>query len=155
MTIPVYDFATLPCVTFPMKNTHTKTKRYLGNKAITGKITTEINIIAETDAEMNALYEFWYTECNAGLEPFLIALPIFGKDGVTDLLSRWNGDFIANKETESWSLSLTFEIMGSMIYVVDDNGDFIVSDAGEYTVADNGDYVPTGQTINTYRSIII
>lgn len=156
MIIPIYDALVLPCVTYPMKNTHKKTKKYLGGYAVTGAVKIDLDIIAKSDAEANALYNFWLTDCNYGLEPFLIALPVFGMaTDITapDILVKFSGDFSADKDDLSWKSNIKLELIGTIDYIIDGNGDFVVSNTGEYTVADNGSYVPTGNVINSYREV--
>lgn len=157
MTIPIYDTSTLPCITFPMKVTQEQSMRFLGGRAITGGVYVELSMIARTDAEENALYNFWATDCNFGLEPFLISLPIFG--GVTDalhpdLLLQFIGDISDTKDSTEWTTKRRFKVLGTIDYIIDVNGDFIVSDTGEYTVTAGGDYIPTGNIINSYREVL-
>lgn len=157
MTIPVYDPTVLPCITYPMKNTQKKTKKYLGGRAITGKVNIDISILAKTNAELNALYDFWLTDCKYGLEPFLVALPVFGMTytpEAPDMLVKFVGDFSADKDSSAWKSKIKLELVGSIDYIIDDQGNFVVSDLGEYTVADDGSYVPTGNVINYYREVL-
>ncbi len=158
MTIPIYDSlnGTLPAISFPMKNKRKATKRYLGGEAMTRPAETTLSIIAKNDAQESAIDDFWRVDCNYGLEPFLIALPIFGK--ATDftkpeILVRFVGDIEDSFDGHLWVTKRRIQILGSLDYIVDVNGDFIVSDTGEYIVTENGDYVPTGNHITSYREL--
>lgn len=157
MTIPIYDQTTLPCLSLPMKNTHGETARYLGNRAVTGDISLTVKVIPKSDIEAKALYDFWATDCNFGLEPFLAPIPIFGNTVDKEfpkMLVQFYGHFSMDKNSVIWGTELKLKLIGTIDYVVDGLGDFIVSDAGEYTVTANGDYVPTGNTINSYREVV-
>ncbi len=157
MIIPIYDPTLLPCITYPMKNTQVQTERYLGGRAVTGAVNIDISIMAKNNTELNALYNFWVNDCNYGLEPFLISLPIFGTTVIPeapDLLVQFSGDFSADKESLLWRSKIRLELIGSIDYIIDGNGDFIVSDTGEYTVTEDGSYAPTGNIINSYREVL-
>ena len=148
MIIPIYDMTILPCLSLPMKNTQKETKRYLGGIAMT----------QEVIAQANAVYNFWATDCNFGLEPFLAPIPIMG-DTIVDpshpeMLVQFYGDFDITKSSAVWECEFKLKIIGTVDYIVDDLGDFIVSDAGEYTVTDSGDYIPTGNPITSYRKVL-
>lgn len=156
MTIPVYDITTLPAIIYPMTNEHEETTIYLGNRAVSGKIKAGLTIKARNDTATAALYDFWLTDCNYGLEPFLVPLPVFGRptnDADPSLLVRFAGPLALSKDGQIWNgSSIKVDIIGTIDYVIDDFGNFIVSDLGEYTVADS-DYVPTGNVINSYREV--
>lgn len=159
MTIPIYDITTntLPCITFPMKVTQEQTMRFLGGRAVTGGVYVELNMVSQTDAQEKALYDFWNTTLNGGLEPFLIALPIFGNVADAqhpDLLLQFIGDISDTKDSTEWTTKRRFKVLGTIDYIIDVNGDFIVSDTGEYTVTAGGDYIPTGNIINSYREVL-
>lgn len=157
MTIPIYDPTVLPCIVDSINNTQKQTKKYLGGIAVTGAVNIDINIFANSDAELNALYSFWLNDCNYGTEPFLISLPVFGMPyalEAPDILVRFKGDFSADKDSVYWKSNIKLELMGTIDYIIDGNGNFIVSDTGEYTVSDNGSYIPTGNVINSYREVL-
>ncbi|MFT7880718.1 MAG: hypothetical protein ABXS91_10030 [Sulfurimonas sp.] len=150
MTIPIYDESILPCITFPLENTHQETKRYLGGKAITGEAYASISLIAKDDNEAKALYDFWVTDCNYGLEPFLIPLPVFGRNADTSapaLLVKFIGDAKDTKVANHWTAKRKLKILGAIHYVIDDQGQFVVDDAGDYIITDSGE-------INTYKEVI-
>lgn len=157
MTIPIYDINTMPCITYPMKNTQVQTKKYLGGKARTQQVDIVINIMAKSDAEMLALYTFWKTECNYGLEPFLLPLPIFGETfnpAAPHILAKFNGDISVDKTGAVWEASMNILVLGTIDYIIDDFGNFIVSDTGEYMVDANDNYVATGNIVNSYREVL-
>lgn len=157
MTIPIFNKTALPCIQYPMKVTQEQSMRFLGGRAITGGVYVEMSLLAKSDAEEKALYDFWKDSCNFGLEPFLIALPIFGNtfdEAHPDLLVQFVGDVSDNKEKGRWTTKRKLKVMGTLDYIIDVNGDFIVTSAGEYTVTAGGDYIPTGNIINTYREVV-
>lgn len=156
MTIPIYDTNILPCITHPMRNRHMRSKKYLGGIAVVGSAEATVNVIAENDTEISALYDFWRYDCNYGLEPFLIPLPLFGLDFdplYPNILVQFADDLNINKEDTVWTSSIKIKVLGTIDYIVDAQGNFIVSSAGEYTVDANGDYVATGNIIDTYRKV--
>lgn len=156
MTIPVYDLATLPPIIYPMENTQEETEVYLGGRAVTGYITADIKIKAKNDAQMEALYNFWVTDCNYGLEPFLVPLNMFGKTDDPDhptLLMKFSGPISASTQGCLWNSSIKLDRIGTIDYIIDAQGQFVVSDLGEYTIVD-GKYVPTGLVINSYREVL-
>lgn len=156
MIIPIYDIATLPPIIYPMTNEQEETEIYLGGRAVTGYITADIKIKAKNDAQMEALYNFWVNDCNYGLEPFLIPLTMFGKaDSIThpSLLMKFSGPITAETSGCLWNSSIKLDRIGTIDYVIDDQGNFIVSDLGEYTIVD-GKYVPTGLVINSFREVL-
>lgn len=159
MTIPIYDSTSgaLPAITFPMVNRRRATKRYLGGEAMTRPADTTLNIIARTDAQESAIDDFWRVDCNYGLEPFLIALPFMGKTvdfTKPELLVRFVGDVEDSFDGHLWKTKRKIQILGSIDYIIDAQGNFIVSDTGEYIVTENGDYVPTGNHITSYRELV-
>lgn len=158
MNTPIYDVSTLPCITYPMENKVEQTRKYLGGYAITGRTTATINVMAKSNAEEKALYDFWRTDCNYGLEPFLIPIPLFGDEVISPqaptLLVKFKSDLKSTKESGRWKSSFEVEVFGLFIYIVDDQGNFVVDDTGEYKVLADGTYVPTGNVINSYRGVI-
>ena len=138
MAIPIYD-NTLPCMSFPFENVHIRSKRYLGNTALTGKVRATTTVICENDAEMNALHNFWMVDCNYGLEHFVLTAPIFGypANGLS-LLTQFIGDFKPIKAMDGiWNIKLNLRIVAPITFVKDDNGNYITDDNGDYVFADN------------------
>ncbi len=153
MVIPIYDETILPCFTYPLTNTQTESKRGFGSKAITSYITASLKLMIETDADMVAVYNFWKNDCIFGLDPFIIDLPIFGGaigEG-TGLLVRFKDDFTSKKDNGIWEQTINIEVIGNVVYVVDDYGDVILSDDGDVIVSD-GNYVVT-ENITSYKGI--
>lgn len=157
MTIPVYDIDTLPFISYPIKLKKGKSKKFLGGQAITGSTIISLTLLSKNDTQQKAFYDFWETECNSGTEPFLISFPLFGNTFDVyhpDLLVRFKSDYIADKENCSkWRQTIELELIGSIVYIVDNDGQFIVSDQGEFMIGDDGNYIPTGQPINSYKEI--
>lgn len=157
MTIPMYDYDVLPCITDPMKVTQEETERFLGGRALTGAVYAEINLIADTDAEEKALYDFWKDQCKYGVEPFLISLPIFGNTfDITkpDILVQFVGEISGTRDGGRWTSKQKLKVLGTLAYTVDDQGNFIVTDAGAFVVTEGGDYVATGNAIESYREVL-
>ena len=155
-TIPIYDETTLPCITYPYSNTRQPTKKYLGRRAVVGEVTATINLIATSDAEVLALNTFFESECNFGLEPFLINLPILGVElpEQAATLAKFIGEVTDTKNANgTWTASRQLKVLGTIIYVIDDQDQFILSDEGDFIFADNGDYLSTGTPLNAYREI--
>ena len=153
MIIPIYDETALPVIIHPVDNERGESIRYFGSKAITDGIKAKINIFPKTDTQMSALYDFWETDCNYGLDPFIIDIPVFGGaiGGETGLLVRFQGKLSSSKVSMRWQQGIDLEVLGNVIYVVDDLGDVILDDAGDFITAD-GDYVAT-QHITSYKEI--
>lgn len=145
MTIPVYDNTILPFVTISMINTVDIPKKYLGNKKVEGSKTVKMTTLAKNNAEIEALYLFWRDDCKYGIEPFLISLPIFGMPiaNYPNVLVRFSGNLAVNKENIHWTNEIELELIGTLNYTIDINGDFIVNNTGSYTVNGNGDYIPS------------
>lgn len=147
MATAYYNDGTLPCMSYPFKNIHAFSKRYLGGKARTGKVTATTNVICQTDDEMSALHTFWRVDCNYGLEPFVFNGPLFGMDtGSVDFLAQFVGNFEPTKDKDSiWSVTLNLKIIAPifLIYdnqgvpVTDNNGDFLYTDASLHVTTDN------------------
>jgi len=138
-TIHVYDETILPCITFPLDNTHEKSKRYLGNKALSGEIYANINLLPKNDTEMKALYDFWKDDCNYGLNPFLIPLPIFGRTGDLEypcLQVKFVEEIKSVKVDLHWTVKIKLKVLGNVYYIVDDVEDYIIDDSGNYVVTD-------------------
>ena len=153
-TIPIYDITTLPCISYPMENTAQKSKKYQGGYALTGNTKASVSLIAKNDTEMLALYDFWKTDCNFGLEPFLMPIPVFGNTQdlyLPSLLVLFKSDLKATKNSSNWTIKMDLEIYGLVNYVIDDFGQFITSDTGEYVITADGNYVATGNVITSYR----
>lgn len=153
-TIPIYDETILPCITYPMINKRKVSKRYLGNKGISGETYATVQLIAKTDSELAALTDFWLIDCNYGLEPFLIKLPMFGQEvTMPSILVKFIGDTSDSKNDDgTWRLTRELKILGNIVYIIDDNGDFITDDSGDFTITDDGDFIST-ENINTFRSV--
>lgn len=157
MTIPVYDTTTLPRITLPMKNKQKASKRYLGGVAITQAVYIDVNITALTHTEEKALKAFWDNDLKGGVEPFLVALPIFGEDisvEMPSLLVQFVGDKEDDYSGNLWKVKARLKVYGTIAYTVDNEGNFIVTDAGEFIVTAGGDYVPTGNIITSYREVL-
>lgn len=157
MTIPIYDTTTLPCIIHPMKNTHKKSKKYLGGIAVVNEIEASIKVKGKNNTEIDALYSFWRHECNYGLEPFLMPLPLFGSGYDAEfphVLVQFDDDLSVDKNNFTWTSSIKIKVLGTIDYIVDDQGNFVVSDTGEYTVDANGNYVATGNIVDTYRKVV-
>ena len=58
-----YNNNLLPCMGFPFKNVHSFSKRYLGGKALTGKVYADTTVVCKDDIEMNTLHAFWRVDC--------------------------------------------------------------------------------------------
>ena len=128
----------LPCMSFPFENTHGKSKRYLGNQALTGKVTATTTVICKDDDEMNDLHTFWRVDCNYGLEPFIFNAPLFGFSTATfDFLGEFLGDFKPTKAKNGiWTITLDINILAPIFLVRDDAGDPITDVHGEYIYSD-------------------
>ena len=144
MIIPIYDETALPVIIHPVDNERGETVRYFGSKAITDGIKAKINIFPKTDTQMAALYDFWETDCNYGLDPFIINIPVFGGaiGGETGLLVRFQGKLSSSKVSVRWQQGIDLEVLGNVIYVVDDALNDVISDGGDLVVSD-GDYIAT------------
>jgi hypothetical protein len=152
-TIPIYDQTVLPCVTFPMVNTRAKTTRYLGQRAITGDIYAELNMVGEDNQQVKALDDFWKNECNYGLEPFLIRLPVFGRSTDVDILVTFSNDIKDTRNVTRWDLKRKIKVLGLVVYTIDGNGDFILSDEGHYVLDDDGNYIALKSKAKIYKEI--
>ena len=171
---PIYNEDVLPCLSFPFSNTQEQTTKYLGGKARTGRVIGDVKISAEDDAGIKALYEFWKQQCNYGLEPFLMPIPVFGEDVDTvhpAILVKFLGELTAEKAVRGWDCPFKIEILGDVHYVVTDAGDYVLSDSdtlvcsetvlcletlgtGDYIINDDGDFVATGNNVNSYKEIL-
>jgi len=152
MAIPFYDETNLPCITFPMENVHSQSKRYLSNKALTGKVYATMNIIAKTDADMNALHTFWRVDCNYGLEPFILSVPLFGMSpSSVEFLTQFLGDFVVTKVDNHWTAKIKVAIKTPMMFVKDDAGERITDDNGDYIFTDSSLHPSTDNIISYIR----
>lgn len=154
MATAIYDNSLLPCMTFPFNNTHTKSKRYLGGQALTGKIYADIKITCKNDDEMIALHDFYSVDCKYGLDPFIFTAPLFGFDtDIVDFVGEFEGDFSPVKdETLLWTVTMKVKILAPILLIRDDAGEIVTDDAGEYIYTDTSlhsssdniiSYVPT------------
>lgn len=156
-TIAVYDETALPCLSYPFDNTEEHTKKYLGGEAMTGGAYATISITQMTDLEMQAVHEFRRVDCNSGLDPFLLPIPYFGLDVNVDLpavLVQFKSEFKSSRQKGYWSTSFKVEILGNIVYTIDDLGNYVVTDAGDFVVSDGGDFVSTGNNINSYKEVL-
>lgn len=156
MTIPIYDTSTLPIISLPLKDTKTRTMRYLGNRGITGDIQADVELKASSDSQVAALYIFWKDECNYGLEPFIMPLPIFGRPtdvNAPDLLVMFTKESKDTKTQGQWSSKRTLKILGKVVYTINIDGDFILSDEGQFTLDDNGNYIALTSRLHTNKEI--
>ena len=157
-TLPIYLETTLPCLVYPMDNEHEPTVRGLGGKATVGRSLASVNYTAESDAEIAALEAFLNTECNYGLDPFLIPIPFFG-EAVTVatpaiLVQLRGGVKAAKPKFTMWTGSLSLEVLGKIDYTIEAGGDFTLHATGDFTFDVDGNLVSTGlTTINSYREI--
>ena len=140
MTYPEYDIATLPKIVKPFKSTQEVTTIYLGNRALTGEEYAELNLLAETDAQVAAFHEFWKTTLNYGTKPFLAPVPQFGLD-YTDAMPSTVLKFIDNIElTKSadtaWRNAFKVKVLGIVEYIYDDALDYITDDSGDFIYTD-------------------
>lgn len=140
----------LPCMGFPFKNTHTFSKRYLGGKALTGKVRAETTVITDKDTEMDALHTFWRVDCNYGLEPFIFSGPLFGMAvSTTDYLAQFVGSFEPTKDKDGiWTVTLNLKILSPIALVRDDAGEAIFDNNGEYLYTDLSLHTTTDNIID-------
>lgn len=152
MSIAYYDETVLPCFTLPMENVHTRSKKYLGRKALTGKVYATLNFTILSDAEMDALHIFWRHTCNYGTEPFVATLPIFGMRKETGydvaFICMWHDDFKPNKVDLHWTLSIKIRLLARVEWVTDDAGNYITNDNGDRIYTDNSLHPATDNIID-------
>lgn len=152
MALPFYDETTLPCFNLPFENQHTRSKKYLGRKALTGKVYATLNFTVLNDDEMNALHEFWRVDCNYGTEPFVADIPLFGKNLTTEgelaFIVMWHDDFKPTKVDLHWTLKIRIRILAPIVYVLDDLGNYITNDAGERIYTDSSLHTATDNIID-------
>ena len=153
MTIPIYDQVVLPKVVLPLKNTNESSTKYLGTRGITGMVYSDIILKSSTNSGVAALETFWRDECNYGLEPFIISLPIFGASSSVTLLVKFYDNLNDSKDKGVWTLKRKLVILGEVVYTIDDDGNFILSDEGQFILNDVGDYVALMSKINTNKEI--
>lgn len=135
MAYPEYDFTTLPAIEHPYNNEKEATKKYLGGRAITGEEYATLNIFATTNAEANALYEFWKTDCVYGTLSFLVPIPFMGETYNRELpnaLVQFIEDLSADKEDAHWKQSVKVKVLGTVDYLLNDLGEYLVNDGGQY-----------------------
>lgn len=141
MTYIEYDIATLPKIVKPFKSTQEATTRHLGNRALTGEEYAELNLFAETDAQVAALYEFWKTTLNYGTLPFLAPVPQFGLDYVDERPStvlKFMEDLELTLSADTaWRTAFRVKVVGTVQYLVDDAGAYLVNDAGQFLRTDS------------------
>lgn len=135
-----------------MSNRTEQAQRYLGRKAVTGGVKAELNIISATKAEVNALELFFKDECNNGLEPFIIKLPLFGKEEA-NLLVMFTGTLTDIQNEVVSNLRRSIKVLGLVVYTTDTNGDFILSDKGHYVLDDEGNYIALKSQVDIHKEI--
>lgn len=139
MAYPEYDFTTLPAIEHPYNNEKEATKKYLGGRAITGEEYATLNIFATTNAEANALYEFWKTDCVYGTLSFLVPIPFMGETYDRDkpnALVQFIEDLSVDKEDVHWKQTIRVKVVGTVDYIYDDLGAYITDDSGAYIYTD-------------------
>lgn len=139
--IPIYDPISLPCISTPFSDTQVATSRYLGRKAFSNDVYADLKMTTDSNDEAYALELFWREECNYGLEPFIIHLPVFGIDTNIDLLVMFRGEIKDIKNEFIWNSSRSLKILGKIVYVVDGNGDFTLSQEGDFVLDEDSNYV--------------
>ena len=134
MAIPFYDITpNLPCVTFPLESKHTKSKKYLGYKALTGYVYATLNFTAKNDEETNALHTFWRVDCNYGLEAFIIKMPLFGfPTGDMDYLVQFVDDFVTNKGEIVTTIKMKVKVISPVTLIYNDDGYYVLDNNGDY-----------------------
>lgn len=154
-TIPIYDETVLPCLTYPFERKQEKSTKFLGKRAVVNNIYITITTTAKSDDETLALIDFWQADCNFGLEPFLIDTPITPPNGESALLCLFVDDMsTAKEESGTWKSTIRLRVLGLIIYIIDDEGQFVLDDSGDFTLTDTGDYLSTGNAIDSYREIL-
>jgi len=153
-TIPIYDPATITPLRYPMANTHEGVTYYLGGKALVERATATVNLKPRNNAEALALYTFWRDTCNFGIDPFLICLPIFGREDsqtTPQTLVRFEPGLTMNKVSLMWNASINLEVLGQ---IDDVTGDFIIDDlTSDYIIDADNNFIATGNNINSYRGV--
>tara|TARA_R110000772_G_scaffold5454_1_gene19453 strand:- start:2851 stop:3858 length:1008 start_codon:yes stop_codon:yes gene_type:complete len=153
--IPVYDQTILPCISHPMTNTREEATRYLGNRAITGGVYAEFNIAGITNAQVKALYDFWRNDCKQGLEPFILNLPMFGKEfggAKPSLLMVFDKSIKDIKQPNKWDIKRSVRLIGNIVYTMNGN-DFVLSDSGQFIFSETGDYLAITSKLHTNKEI--
>lgn len=139
MTYPEYDTATLPYIKVPFTNENEYTTKYLGGRALVRNQYATISVIATTDAEILALYDFWETDCNYGLTPFLVGVPFNGSTVVENMPSvvlKFIDKIQYSKDGSQWNGNIRCKVVGKVDYITDDLGALITDDSGDYIYAD-------------------
>lgn len=148
MALAVFDETVLPCMNLPFENVHSRSKKYLGKKALTGKVYATLSFTAINDAEMRALHDFWRIDCNYGTEPFVLPAPLFGKAvSAVNFIAIWYDDFKPTKVDIHWTLKIRVRILAPIIWVYDD--------AGNHVTNDNGDWIYTDESLHTSADNVI
>ncbi|DAB41121.1 MAG TPA: hypothetical protein CFH81_02145 [Sulfurovum sp. UBA12169] len=155
MTIPRWNDA-LPCVIYPFNYTKFPAVKGQGGRALTeGEIPASFNVITNEFAKIQALDFFWETLCTYGLDPFLINIETYNNnmgEEYPNVLVKFNGDFSPKKEKGFWECKINIKILGTMDYIIDDNGDFITSDSGDFIIVD--DKIVATSNLISYKEII-
>jgi len=141
MSIPVYDPSIYPTIQHPFENEKESTKKYLGNRAITGETYAILDIFIINNTEAKTLYDFWKDDCNYGTTPFLAPLPLFGEDyELPNILLKFIDNINMKKIDTHWNSSVKTKVIGSMVYVVEDTGKHLVTNSGIFLYTDITSY---------------
>jgi len=136
MAIPEYDPYTLPVIETPYDDMQEATKKYLGGRAITGQEYANINLFAEDDSKIKALYEFWRDDCEYGTLQFMAPLPIHGSEHsryVPNALCEFLEDVSMEKQDVHWKQGVKLKVIeysANTYTIVDDAGNLMVDDSG-------------------------
>lgn len=147
MSYPVLDKTTVPCIVLPMRSTEKVAKKYLGYKAATGEREFDVEFVStdgQVSTTMQALYEFFKTDCKRGTSPFLISLPWMGApmdDDLPNFLVRFANGFSADFESV-WKTKHKLIVVGVIDYITADSGSYVVNDIGDLLTTD-----PVARTI--------
>ena len=141
MAYPEYDFNILPTIQKAFISEQEATKKYLGKRAITGQEYATIDIFAEDDTKIKALYDFWKDDCNYGTLAFLVGLPINGVPSSKDFptaLCRFIDDIVAKKIDDHWTQGIKLKVLeySQILGIIEDDAtNVIVDDAGNILVS--------------------
>lgn len=136
MPIPTWDNNTLPVITKVYKNKKEKTRRYLGNKAITGDTYATLSLFAENATKAKALFDFWKDDLSYGTNAFYIPLPVFGSSfvpEVANVLCKIINDFeqdMNDSEAREQTLEIKLYNASEDWFIVDDEANQIIDDSG-------------------------
>ena len=136
--IPIYNETILPKAILPLTDTRELPSRYIGGRMVTMGMSTKVKLQSTNNDEIVALEEFWRVSCNYGLEPFIMKLPVFGRDTTRDLLVKFRGDVSDTVDNFMWASTRSLNILGELSYNTDSNGYFILDTQGHYTFDSNG-----------------